>query len=198
MKTKNIKMDNEKLLQAVTKIKSFFTDLPIDTEVEMKEMTLSDGTKIKVSGEFVEGSLITVVNVDGSETPAPDGELVLEDLTVITVKDGMIASIVPVEVEEPKEDLELAEKFDALNVSYAELKSKYDELLKATTENKFSVEKFSKELKALQEIQRETFSVVEQLAGLPSGEPVEVKASTIKTKHDKFAQLGATLLNLKK
>lgn len=192
-------MDNEKLLQAVTKIKSFFTDLPIDTAVEMKEMTLSDGTKIKVSGEFVEGSLITIVNVDGSEMPAPDGELVLEDSTVITVKDGAIASIVPaVAMDGTNDDLEMSAKFDALNVSYDELKSKYDELLKATTESKFAVEKFSKELKALQEIQRETFSVVEQLAGLPSGDPVEVKASTTKTKHDKFAQLGATLLNLKK
>ena len=191
-------MDNEKLLQAVTKIKSFFTDLPIDTAVEMKEMTLSDGTKIKVSGELAEKALITIVNVDGSEMQAPDGELVLEDLTVVTVKDGMVASIVPVSVDEPKDDLEMSAKFDALNVSYSELKSKYDELLKATTETKFSVEKFSKELKALQEIQRETFSVVEQLAGMPSGEPVEVKASTTKTKHDKFAQLGATLLNLKK
>jgi len=192
-------MDNQKLSEAVKKIKSFFTELPLDSTVEMKEMTLEDGTKIKVSGEFVEGSLITIVQVDGNEIPAPDGELVLEDGTVITIKDGVIASILPAEKEEVKEEeVGMQEQFDALTVSYSELKSKYDELLKATTDNKFSVEKFRKDLKDLQEIQKQTFAVVEQLAGLPSEAPIEEKASVNKTKIDKFAALGETLKNLKK
>jgi len=193
-------MDDKKLKDAVSRIKSFFTDLTIDEQspVEFKEMELQDGTKVKVSGEFVEGALITVVNVDGSEMPAPDGEHVMKDGAVVTVKDGAIVSIVPPVQEAPAVEEDMNEKFDALTVSYAELKSKYDDLLKSTTESKFEQEKFSKDLKSLQEIQKETFSIVEQLAGLPSHEAVEEKPSRTQTKFDKFAQIGKTLQEIKK
>jgi len=53
---------------------------------EVKELTLADGTKVKVK----EGQ-VTVVGADGTETPAPDGEHTLADGTKITTKGGVIA-----------------------------------------------------------------------------------------------------------
>jgi len=45
---------------------------------------LKDGTKIETG---LDGS-VTVVNVDGTRTPAPDGILTLKDGTTISVKNG--------------------------------------------------------------------------------------------------------------
>lgn len=51
--------------------------------VEVKEVTLKDGTKVSVEGESV-----FVVGADGAKTPAPDGEHELADGTKLTTKDG--------------------------------------------------------------------------------------------------------------
>lgn len=66
------------------------------TEVaEVKELTLADGTKVKVK----EGQ-VTVVGADGTETPAPDGEHTLADGTKIKTMGGVIAEEAPAAGEE--------------------------------------------------------------------------------------------------
>jgi len=54
-------------------------------EVEVQELTLENGTKVHVKGEEV-----FVVDEDGNEMPAPDGEHTLEDGETITTEDGKI------------------------------------------------------------------------------------------------------------
>ena len=54
-------------------------------EAEAVEHTLEDGTVVHVKGDHV-----TVVGVDGTETPAPDGVHTLEDGTTIETHGGMI------------------------------------------------------------------------------------------------------------
>lgn len=54
--------------------------------VEMKEVTLKDGTKISIEGQNV-----FVVSDDGTKTPAPDGVHDLADGSTITTKGGMLA-----------------------------------------------------------------------------------------------------------
>lgn len=53
--------------------------------VEMKEVTLKDGTKVVIEGEAV-----SVVGADGTKTAAPDGEHELADGTKVTTKDGKL------------------------------------------------------------------------------------------------------------
>lgn len=55
--------------------------------VEVVEHTLADGTKIHVKGQEV-----TVVDEDGNETPAPDGQHELEDGTTVETMGGMIVT----------------------------------------------------------------------------------------------------------
>lgn len=53
---------------------------------EAKVVELKDGTKVEVAGESV-----SVVNADGTKTPAPDGTHELKDGTTVTTKGGKIA-----------------------------------------------------------------------------------------------------------
>lgn len=55
------------------------------SEVEVTEATLADGTTVHIKGDAV-----FVVDAEGNETAAPDGDHTLEDGTVITTKDGHV------------------------------------------------------------------------------------------------------------
>ncbi len=53
--------------------------------VEVKEVTLKDGTKVSIEGESV-----FVVGADGAKTPAPDGEHELADGTKVKTAGGKV------------------------------------------------------------------------------------------------------------
>jgi hypothetical protein len=55
--------------------------------VEVKELTLADGTKVHVKGEEV-----FVVAADGTETPAPDGDHALADGTTVKTMGGKLVT----------------------------------------------------------------------------------------------------------
>ena len=69
--------------------------------VEMKEVTLKDGTKVSIEGENV-----FVVGADGAKTPAPDGEHELADGSKVKTAGGklVVEPVAPVEApaEAPK------------------------------------------------------------------------------------------------
>ena len=71
--------------------------------VEMKEVTLKDGTKVVIEGEAV-----SVVGADGTKTAAPDGDHELADGSKLTIKDGKLVTAAPA-TEVPTE----AHKMDA-------------------------------------------------------------------------------------
>jgi hypothetical protein len=107
---------------------------PVTMSIEGK---LEDGTIVASTADaFVEGAPIFIVDAEGATTPAPDGEHTLEDGTVITVADGMITTVVAVEVEEAEmsaEDIEknlneMAEKLSAITSENETLKAKITEL----------------------------------------------------------------------
>lgn len=69
------------------------------------DATTADGVVVRFPGELpVVGDTIVVVNEDGTDGDfAPDGVHELPDLAVtITVEDGVITDVVPVEAEEPE------------------------------------------------------------------------------------------------
>ncbi len=171
-------MDKNKLKTAFTKLtaltKELFEVAPELAPLEMMEATLKDGRKVKVSGELAEGSSVLLVAEDGSEMPAPDGELVFEDGSVITVKDGMIESVVPVTPEAAPE-VGMTEEFNQLKSSYTELEEKYKALLAESIKSKEESVSLRKEFSKLKEVQAATLKVVEELAALPAEEPTEKK-----------------------
>lgn len=84
--------------------KSEFGEIPTlpvvpTTPVAMTEAKLKDGTVIKYdTPTLVEGtSIVMVVGQDGTELPAPVGDLELEDGTVITIAEGgKLVKVTPV------------------------------------------------------------------------------------------------------
>lgn len=115
----------------ITELKAFFspkTELKAETKVELANATLQDGTVIQYDGELSEGTEIMVVVEDAEPTPAPDGEHVLEDGTVVKTVEGKVTEIVPVSDEDTSEaDVleELKKQLDELGVS---LKGQIDNL----------------------------------------------------------------------
>jgi hypothetical protein len=101
--------------------------------------TLADGTMItSPDGDFVVGSIVNVVQADGTEMPLPDGTYTLSDGTMITVAAGSITEVAegaPVEGETgemaeaaPAEDAPAAE--DAAPGESKDLQEQIDALVK--------------------------------------------------------------------
>ena len=99
---------------------------------------LKDGTVVKVEGDgLVEGAKVVVVTED-AEIPAPDGVHELEDGTKIETKDGIIAKVEEVMVDEmpkPGEVAPMAPANDAPETPGKEVEIELMSLLKNFIEN---------------------------------------------------------------
>lgn len=108
-----------------TKFKKIFKaegDTPANLET-----TLEDGTAVVIDPAVQEGATVTVAG-----TAAKDGDYTLSDGTKITVKDGMIASIVTASDEAPAEDLK--KEIEDLKAKLAEAEAKAEATAKAAEE----------------------------------------------------------------
>jgi hypothetical protein len=121
-------------------------------EVKMAEATLDSGQVISTEAEqWAVGVPVFVINEEGEQIPLPDGEYKLEDGTVFTVAEGMVAEWTA-PAEAPAAEEELSEE-----VLTKELVSQMIEAAVAkVTEN------FSKQLK-------EKEAKLEQLSKQPAG-----------------------------
>lgn len=90
-------MSKEKNLQdALAKVRALlFAEAPTEeapTNEDAKTLKGKDGKEYKAA-KLEAGEVIEVVNADGTTAPAADGDVELEDGTVITVKGGKIESV---------------------------------------------------------------------------------------------------------
>jgi hypothetical protein len=166
--------------------------------------SLEDGTKIMIDKLEV-GGVVTLE--DG--TPAPAGEHTLADGTkVVLAEGGVIAEIMPKEVEEKveieidskeeekkkeeeemkKKIAEMEGKFSAYETSFSALQSDYEGLKAA----------FGKQSEAMQGL----ISLVETLVNVPSQAPAEVpnnfKKHSASTKEDKIRSYSQFVSQFKK
>lgn len=75
----------------IDQIKDLFAKESKETFVDKK---LNDGTIVRIEGELKEGSKVSVINEDGSLSPAPKGDHILEDESIVSVDDkGIITKI---------------------------------------------------------------------------------------------------------
>jgi len=140
-----------------------------------------DGTIIRYESLEV-GMPLLVIDEAGNELPAPDGEHELEDGTKVTVEAGIITEVASKEEEAPEEEempieqpmaaVETVSKedFETLKNEVADLKSKFEEF--STTNETLSADNI-----AMKEIVKETFSIVEKLANVPTENPVSVRSN---------------------
>lgn len=88
------------------------------------DVLAADGTLLVIEPAVEEGASVLVEDPEAGFVPAPDGDHELNDGTVITVSEGLITAVVPVEGEETEEE----------EMSDEQVISKVVEEIKKTTE----------------------------------------------------------------
>ena len=192
-------------------IEKFSAEKPAEqVEVKFKDMKLQDGTTIiSIDGEELAIGVPVYVMTPEGRLPAPDGELVLEDGTQLTVKDGLVAEVATPEAEvpegevaaepatvppapeemgtKPKRVIKSQVEEHVFNAFKEEAETKANELkaeLEAIkTEFEALKEKFNKSL----EFNKEVFSVVEKISEQPSAQATEAKPKPFSVKEAKMA-----------
>ena len=151
------------------------------TEQTFIDAKLMDGTIVRYEKLEV-GETLLVIDEAGNELPAPDGEHELEDGTKVTVEAGIITEVASKEeeapeaeeapIEQPMAAVESVSKedFETLKNEVADLKTKFEEF--STTNETLSADNI-----AMKEIVKETFSIVEKLAKVPSDNPITVRSN---------------------
>ena len=151
------------------------------TEQTFIDAKLVDGTIVRYESLEV-GLPLMVIDEAGNELPAPDGEHELEDGTMLTVEGGIITEVATKEeeapeveeapIEQPMAAVETVSKedFETLKSEVDNLKTRFEEFTKTN-------ETLTADNVALKEIVKETFSIVEKLAKVPSDNPVSVRSN---------------------
>lgn len=67
------------------------------TKENFAEAKLADGSTLRSDSDLIQGAKVSLVGADGTVTDAPDGDLVLEDGTKVTIKGGVIDTMVAAE-----------------------------------------------------------------------------------------------------
>ena len=144
--------------------KSIFDFFKKEDEVKVMfaEITTVDGVVMQYEGDLVEGSAVFVLDAEGNQIPAPEGQyqVELEGIKIVNVDvNGIVTAIEDVAVEEepmseePVNEMMSKQEFDAIiqqvitdtDARITALESKFAELLEVK-ESKFKDERKKVEL----------------------------------------------------
>lgn len=92
------------------KIKSYLmsSESPVEPTPQAFAMyDLEGGGQVSINGEIAVGADVMVIDGDGNEVPAPDGEHVLVGVAKIKTEGGKIVEIMPLEEEKPEVEIEI-------------------------------------------------------------------------------------------
>jgi hypothetical protein len=92
----------EGLLGLDFKINNNKNNMKKNKKEKFAELPLANGNIISISGELAVGTEVYVVDAEGNEIPAPDGEHTLESGEIIIVAEGKITEVIV-----PEEEVEL-------------------------------------------------------------------------------------------
>lgn len=149
----------------------------VPTPVKMGELVLKDGTQIKYTGEKLDvGSEVIVVTPEG-ETPAPEGDHILEDGSVmtITVQDGksVVAAIKPAEAPaemETEVDRKVSERVTKIVEKFEAQFKAQDDLNK---KQKIEIENLKLKLGKLSATVIKTNETLIEFAEIETADPIE-------------------------
>ncbi len=185
-------------MNVIDKINAFFNSENVDLEVvekteepkkeKFEEVTLVDGTVLQVEPALEVGAAAMLM-VDGELAPAPDGEHVLDDNSIIVTEGGLITSVEPAaEVEE-----EVVEELDseAKEPAKAEREAKkviesivtekqFNELVAEVEELKKAKDFLKKDNEEIQAKYTEDFNKLGELFKELFAEPTKEPKQTIK------------------
>lgn len=203
----DLKEGIEKLKNLIGK---FEAEKPVETiEEKFKDMKLQDGvTIISIDGDqLTVGTPVYVVTPEG-RVPAPDGDVVLEDGTQLSIMQGLVAEVSspeeaapegevsgmpptvppsgdaqPAAMEtKPKRVIKSQVEEHVFNAFKEESENKVNELKAELEAVKNELESFKAEFKKSLEFNKEVFSVVNQIAEQPAAEATEAKKNPFSVK----------------
>lgn len=173
-------------LAAIKKI-VFEEETETTQEETFVDVKAADGTILRIEPAVEVGATAKVVDEAGEMTDAADGDIELEDGTVISVEGGIVANVATAEIEEEmaeetKEEEDEAEKFDAEKFG-ADLEAK----ILASVDEKFSelLTKLSEVDERFTASTKLTVDLVEQLIEEPAAEPAKPSKNIFKTEDKK-------------
>ena len=88
----------------VVVLKSLKNILKFSQAQKFADYTLDNGAVIRVEGDLVVGTAVSVVAADGSTSPAPDAVHVIEGVAKVKTEGGIITEIMPIEEEMSSND----------------------------------------------------------------------------------------------
>lgn len=197
-------------------IEKFGAEKPAPETVteNFKDMKLNDGvTIISIDGEeLTVGTPVYVMTPEG-RVPAPDGDVILEDGTQLSIMQGLIAEVATPEAEapegevaaepatvpptaeaqpaametKPKRVIKSQVEEHVFNAHKEEVDAKVAELKAELESIKAEFETFKADFQKSVSFNKEVFSVVEQIAEQPSATPTEAKSEPFNVKKFKAA-----------
>lgn len=183
-------------------------------EQKFEQAKLEDGTIVMWEGELSTGAALFVVDEQGVQMPAPDGEHKLEDGTIVSTAGGLVVTVTPadaegeaeieVEVEDKKnEDMagELEMLVEKLAEKLAALEAKIEEMGKKP--ESMSSEDVNAKVEAINSEIASKFNAVVDLVSKISNEPAAevvqpVKSGFGKVRTNSIEDISKAIHNLKK
>jgi hypothetical protein len=160
----------------------------------MGEVKTKEGTIIKWEGDqpYAVGTMLMVIdpaNPNGF-LPAPDGEVILEDGTVLMIEGGAIKEIKPVTPAVPE-----VPAMPDMSKQFAEVEAKFSALKK---EKEDSVSELKAEIENLRGTVKQLFSILGEAMEAPTAEPQEepknIDFSKLSKSERSYYNLTGTLL----
>lgn len=158
---------------------------PATPEKKFGEATTKDNTVIKWEGEMplAVGTPLMVIdpaNPNGF-LPMPDGEVELADGTKLTVKEGKVEVLVPVEVAPvvPAPDMtaqvaQMSAEIEAVKANFSKEKSELE------SKHNAEIEVLKKQMDSVAKIVSEGFSMFASALDVPQADPVQTPATSNK------------------
>ena len=144
-KQSNKHMSN-KLAELIAKMDAKIDNLLNPKQVKNLDATLEDGTPITIEGEeIVEGAAVMVVTQEGA-SPAPDGQHVLSDGTVLVVVGGKIESFT---LPSPDDKAGKDEEMEKMKAENEALKAQLAEAQNKLTESTNTMTNYAEQLTAI-------------------------------------------------
>lgn len=164
--------------------------------IKLAEVALKDGSVLIIEGEVPEVGAVANVKAEDGLLPAPNGEHIAEDGTIIVVLDGLVSEIILPDAapEAPAEgDVEMKKMIMAMNAKF-ELRLKDIESKFKSLNGELAVA--NTKLKAQSKVQSETFSIVEKIAALPAVKSIK-DVAPIEAVPNKFSAIAEGIKKLK-
>jgi hypothetical protein len=195
--------------EALSKIKTLLFG-----EQKFEQAKLEDGTIVMWEGELTTGAALFVVDEQGVQMPAPDGEHKLEDGTIVSTAGGLVVTVTPAEAEEEAEiEVEVEDKktedmagelemlVEKLAEKLAALEAKIEEMGKKP--ESMSSEDVNAKVAAINSEIASKFKTVVDLVSKISNEPAAevvqpVKSGFGKVRTNSIEDIAKAINNLKK